>query len=230
MEQRADRVVGVDAADPLDGRLRDRLAVGDDRERLERGRREADRVHADVAGDQRAGVRRGDELDAVAATGRAGSRGRRGATSRSPSRASTVARSTPASGRDLAPGERPLGDEQERLELGLGELARRPGRIDVEVGLGRVSPARRLARRSRERLQALVERRVRRRRDAARAPRVVARATIGPHGSSCVDDDLAPLHQLEHREERDRDDDPVADAARAGPGARSSRRRGSPPG
>ena len=36
MQQRADRVVGVDAADPLDGGLRDRLAIGDDRERLER--------------------------------------------------------------------------------------------------------------------------------------------------------------------------------------------------
>src|SRR5690348_7549844 len=38
MEERADRVVGIDAADPLDRRLRDRLAVGDDRERLHRGR------------------------------------------------------------------------------------------------------------------------------------------------------------------------------------------------
>ena len=91
VEQRPDRVVRVDATDPLDRGLRHRLAVGDDRERLERRRREADGVRADVAGDERAGVRRRDQLDAVArqdepdpAARAARPRGRRGA--RRPSR------------------------------------------------------------------------------------------------------------------------------------------------
>ena len=91
---------------------------------------------------------------------------------------------------------------------------RRPRSI-VEVGLRR-----RLGRRVRPLLdhandsRRLVERRVvGRGRRRPRSSAVVARATIGPHGSSWLDDDLAPLHQLEHREERDRDDDPVADAA-----------------
>ena len=91
----ADRVVGVDAADPLDAPLGHGLAVGDDRQRLERRRRQPDRVGADVARDQRAGLGRGRELDAVAGDDAAGSRGRASDTSRSPSRASTVARSTP---------------------------------------------------------------------------------------------------------------------------------------
>ena len=47
-------------------RLRHGLAVGHDRERLERGRRETDRVGADIARDERAALGRRRELDPVA--------------------------------------------------------------------------------------------------------------------------------------------------------------------
>ena len=66
MQQRADGVVGVDAADALDGRLRDGLAVGDDGQGLEAGRRQPDRVRADVAGDERAALGGRRQLDPVA--------------------------------------------------------------------------------------------------------------------------------------------------------------------
>ncbi|MEA2611469.1 MAG: segregation and condensation protein, partial [Chloroflexota bacterium] len=62
---RPDGVVRVDAADPLDGRLRHGLAVGDDREGLERRGRQAHRIGPDVAGDQRTGLGRRDELHPV---------------------------------------------------------------------------------------------------------------------------------------------------------------------
>ena len=121
MEQRPERVVRVDAADPLDRRLRDRLAVGDDRERLERGRRQADRVGADVAGDQRAGLGRRDELDPVAVDDEADAA--LGEAHLEVAEARVDRRPIDAGERrDLAPGERPLGDEQQRLELGLGQL------------------------------------------------------------------------------------------------------------
>ena len=53
VEKAPDGVIRVDAADPLHGRLGDRLAVGHDGEGLEPGRREADRVRPDIARDQR---------------------------------------------------------------------------------------------------------------------------------------------------------------------------------
>ena len=101
-----------------------RLAVGDDRERLERRRRQPDRVRADVARDQRAGLGRGRELDPVAVD----------STSRMPRpRQRDLEVAEPGvdgfavgagERRDLAPRQRPLGDEQERLEGGLGQLDR----------------------------------------------------------------------------------------------------------
>ena len=66
VEQGPDRVVRVHAADPLDGRLRHGLPVGNDRERLERGRRQPDRIGPDVARDKGAAIGRGRELHAVA--------------------------------------------------------------------------------------------------------------------------------------------------------------------
>ena len=163
--------------------LRDRLAVGDDRERLERRRREPDGVRADVARDEGARLRRRSRARPGRRRARGGCPAARSDTSRSPRRASTVARSVPASARDLAPRQRPLGDEQERLEGGLGQLDRRAfggrGRVRRRVEL--VQPCDRPRRRppasaprSRERLQGLVERRdvgVRRRRRPPPAPR-----------------------------------------------------------
>ena len=232
--RRADRVVGVDAADALDGGLRDRLAVGDDRERLERRRREADGVGADVARDQRAGLGRGRELDAVAVDAAAGCPGRASDTSRSPSRASTVSRSVPASARSrgatadarrrtAGPRARPRSARSAaapRASLVLGRRrARRAGCAGPRSSaLASARP------RSRERLQRLVERRVRGvLGHAGRGPLLGRRRrgpTIGPHGSACVDDDLASLHELEHREERDRDRRPGRERPRAGPGGR----------
>ena len=93
MEQPADDVVGVHAPDALDDAARDGLAVGDDRERLEGGRRQPVAVHADVARDEppalgRRGeldaLARGDEPDATVAQRRP--RGRRGARRASPRR------------------------------------------------------------------------------------------------------------------------------------------------
>ena len=91
MQQRPHRVVGIDAADPLDGRLRHGLAVGHDRQRLERRRREPDGVGADVAGDERAAFRRrsrarpGRRRSAAGCRGRgARPRGRRAGRRRSP--------------------------------------------------------------------------------------------------------------------------------------------------
>src|SRR5260221_12100528 len=66
MEQAPERVVGIDAADPLDGGSRDRLAVGDDREGLEARRRQPDRVHADVSGAERACLGRGRKREPLA--------------------------------------------------------------------------------------------------------------------------------------------------------------------
>ena len=47
---------------------------------------------------------------------------------------------------------------------------------------------------------------------AAAAPPVVARATIGPHGSACSTTISRRFMSSSMRQERDRDDDPVADA------------------
>ena len=126
VEQAPDRVVRVDAADPLDGGLRHGLAVGDDRQRLERRpatagprpRRRSGRRARRPRARSRARPGRPDEQPDAAS---------RSATSRSPSRSSTVAASTPASAAISRRRQRPLGDEQQRLEGGLGELDRRRG-------------------------------------------------------------------------------------------------------
>ena len=96
--------------------------------------------------------------------------------------------------------ERPLGDEQERLEV--RDADRR------QVGRGsapRQAPA----------LEDVIERRVRLRppRSSRRAGRSCGhdpRQRIGPNGTSCSTVSSRALHELEHRQERDRDDDPVA--------------------
>ena len=66
MEQAAHDVSGVHAADALDGAARDRLAVGHDGQRLERGRREPHGVRTEVAGDEPAALGRGAQHDLLA--------------------------------------------------------------------------------------------------------------------------------------------------------------------
>ena len=62
MEQRADDVVGIHTADALDVRAGARLAVRDDGQRLECGRREARFLPRGVGGEPRADLRCGDQL------------------------------------------------------------------------------------------------------------------------------------------------------------------------
>ncbi len=215
MEQRPDRVVGVDAANSLDARLRDRLAIGDDRERLESRGRELDRLDPNVPGDERAGIGGSRELDAVAGEDEADPARREARLEIAEACIDGLAVDA-REGRDLAPRQGPLGDEQESLELGLRQLRTavrlggRPilrGSRPVEEIVSLVDPP------SAEHRQRLVDRIVvgdagrpalvwRREARHDRAPRL-----------GLLDDDLAPLHQLEHRQERDRDDDPVAGAA-----------------
>ena len=115
----------------------------------------------------------------------------RSATSRSPSSAST-GRVDPAERADLAPRERPLGDEQEGLEvpdgdlrgLAIGSLTCPQLRRPSEACVGRLGRA--------------------------------AAGSDASHGDGSprlrlLDDQLAALDQLQHGEERDRDDDPVPD-------------------
>jgi len=66
VQERPHRVVRVHAADPLDGGPGHRLAIGDDGKGLERRRREAHGVDADVPGHEGAGVWSRRELSAVA--------------------------------------------------------------------------------------------------------------------------------------------------------------------
>ena len=119
----------------------------------------------------------------------------RSETSRSPRRASTVARSTPASvaisrrdsGRSAT--NRSASSAASVSSRRRGAVSRRPRHASRARRPALAVAAPSAGRRSRERLQRLVERRVvdvRRRRRPLRAPRrVVARATIGPHGSAC---------------------------------------------
>ena len=239
MEQRPDRVVGVDAADALDGGLRDRLAVGDDRERLEGRRRERGSRPRRRSARRARRPREPSRARPGRRRRRAGCRGR-ASDDLEIAEPRVDGLAVDAGERcDLAAGQRPLRDEQERLERGLGQLDRRRsavgrgGRSRLER-VGAVHPRRsavRALRRSRERLQRFVERASR---SASRRPRPAHRGRRAGHDRPprlrLLDDDLAPLHQLQHREERDRDDDPVADARRAGPGARSSAHRAAPRG
>ena len=224
VEQGADRVVRVDAADPLDRRLRHRLAVGDDRERLERRRRR----RTASAPTYRATARR-PPARSPARPGPPDHESRmprpRRETSRSPSRSSTVARSTPAidaiSRRDS--GRSATNSSASSWPRSARRAPRRRRLGPSASSAARVDRGRR--RRSRERLQRFVDRRPRRQPDTgARAPRPSSPGDDRAPRLVLLDDDLAPLHQLEHRQERDRDHDPIADALRAGPGARSSAR------
>ena len=129
MQQRPDRVVGVDAADPLDRRLRHRLAVGHDRQRLERRGRQADRLGPDVSRDQGAAIGRGRELDPVAIDQQPDA----AVTQRHLEVAEPGVDGRPVRAgerRDLAARQRLLGHEQQGLERGLGQLdrGRRRGR------------------------------------------------------------------------------------------------------
>ena len=192
-----------------------------------RRRRQADRVRADVARDERAGLRRGRQLDPVAideqpdaAVAERRPRGRRGA-------ASTVVAVDAGERGDLAPGERPLGDEQQRLEGRLGQLDRRrssvaaagashgsavgravdvrPTASGVARVVGHANDSRRLVERASSSIAPAPDR-------PRRAPRRSWPGDDRAPRLGLLDDDLAPLHQLEHRQERDGDDDPVADA------------------
>ena len=218
MQQAAHGVVRIDAADALHGRARDRLAVGHDRERLEAGRREADRVGADVAGDERTGLRRGRQLDPIPhreqpdAHGSAGRpRGPRAA--RPPSRHRR--RRSPRSRVATAASRRRTGAPR------APPRSARPGAgrsFDVRAR----SAARRGSTRSRaidprscERLQRS-RRAARPRRPRPRRPRRAPRRSCAggdrPERLGLLDDDLAPLHQLEHREEGHGDHDTIMDA------------------
>ena len=135
MQQAAHHVVGVDAADALDDAARDRLAIGDDRQRLERRGRQADALGADVSRDQRPGLGRGRELDLLARRRPAGRRdraapppGRPAARRRRPGR---CRRACAISRRR----QRPLGDEQQRLELRDAQLDRVRRCQDVDRSL-----------------------------------------------------------------------------------------------
>src|SRR4029078_9091772 len=116
-------------------------------------------------------------------------------------------------GADLAPGQRLLGDEQERLEGGLGQLDRRLGVGRPGVGggrrggggrrveIGRVRGVGRAGRRERlggvrlvsgvgghandSRVSSIGASSRTSTPAAARSWTVVTRATIGPHGSAC---------------------------------------------
>ena len=204
MEQRPDRVVRIDAADPLDGGLRHRLAVGDDRQGLERRRREADGVRADVAGDEGAAFRCGRELDPVAVDQQADAprraarpRGRRAGRRRSPgpcrqarrSRAATAAsrrRTGGLRGRPRSARSARVPRRSRRRRASAASL----GRAGVGAGSSRRAPPRPARARRVTRTTPVTRRAARRRpparsRRAARSSAVVARATIGPHGVAC---------------------------------------------
>ena len=233
VKQRPDRVVRVDAADALDRRLRHGLAVGDDRQRLERCRRQPDRVGADVARDERAAFGRGRELDPVAVDQQPDAA--------VPQRHLEVAEPgvdgrpvRAGERRDLAARQRLLGDEQEGLEGGLGQLDRgraagrtvgaAPSVLGRRVALdvdGRRSARPRSLMRTTPAISSIgASAAMASTPAAARSSGVVVAGDDRTPRLGLLDDDLASLHELEHRQERDRDDDPVADARRAGPGGR----------
>ena len=224
MQQRPDRVVRVDAADPLDRRLRHRLAVGHDRQRLERRGRQPDRLGPDVPGDEGAAIGRGRELDPVAVDQQPDA----AVTERHLEVAEPGVDGRPVRAgerRDLAPRQRLLGDEQQGLERGLGQLdrGRRRGRtvgrrdvlgqrVALDLGHGgdrldRVAHANDSSDSSIGASAAIAATPA-----AARSSGVVDPGHDRAPRLGLLDDDLAPLHQLEHRQERDRDDDPVAHA------------------
>ena len=220
---------------------RHRLAIGDDRERLEARRRQADRVRTDVAGDERAGLRRGRELDAVAIDEQADAARRRATTSRSPRRGSTVSRSTPASAaisRRLS-GRSATNSSASRAvsvsSSGGGSSGRRwddarRGHPARERGSRRPRQVVRRDRLPRSRSSVM-----RRTPGSRRGALVAGRRARGPgHDRTprlgLLDHDLAPLHQLEHREERDRDDDTVTHATEEVLQDDSRVPRGAPPG
>ena len=222
MDQRPDRVVRVDAPDPLDRRLRDGLAVGDDRQRLERRRRQADGIGADVAGDERAALGRRGQLDPVAVDEQADP----AVAERDLQVAEPGVHGRPVhagQGGDLAPSERPLGDEQERLQGGLGQLDR--GRLGGARRPRAPAPASRRSRLGRDG-QPFVGH-ANDSSDSSSGPSTGSgrsaggRALLGGRRAghdraprlALLDHDLAALHQLEHGQEGDRDDDPIADAA-----------------
>src|SRR5512146_1351935 len=126
MEEAADRVVRIDAPDPLDDGLRDRLAIGDDGQGLEGGRREADGVAADEAGEQRAALGGRGQLHPIGREEQPDATIPEGHLEVAETCVDRVAIDT-GNDRDLAAGERPLRDEEEGLQSGLGQLAGRRG-------------------------------------------------------------------------------------------------------
>ena len=135
VEQGADGVVGVDAADSLDAGPGDRLAVRHDRQRFEGGLAEAGHgFGADVASDQLAGVGCRGKLDPLAAADEADAPGCETDLEVAEARVDD-GRVDPRQRADLPARQRPLGDEEQGLEGGLGQLARSLGWQAV-LGLG----------------------------------------------------------------------------------------------
>ena len=222
MQQRPDRVVGIDAPDPFDRRLRDGLPVGHDREGLERRRRQPHGVGPDVARDERAALGRGRELDAVAVDRAAGCRataatprGRRGGRRRSPGPSRQAPRSRAATAaarrRTAAPRGRPRSARSAAARL-LGGIVV----IGPAVHRGCVLSVRASSsRHANDSSDSSSGPSAGVRRDARGAPFLGGRRAGHDRAPrlGLLDDDLAPLHQLEHGQERDRDDDAIADAA-----------------
>src|SRR3954468_854317 len=180
VQQRADGVVGIDPTDPLDRRTRDRLAVRDDRQRLEAGGRQPDRVGADVARDERAGFRRTRELDPVAVDDQPNPALTEAHLEVTETRVDRLAVDT-GERRDLAPRKRSFGDEQQAFERGLGELQRRT----VVGGDGGPVPRVVLLPQLDLQLVGHANDSSVSSNGASSARASVARATMAPHGSAC---------------------------------------------
>ncbi len=211
MQQRPHDVVRVDAADALDHPAGHRLPVGHDRERLERSGRQPNSVEARVPRDQRPGLGCGRQLDTVAG-GHQADTAPEERHLEVPEAGIDLVRAGAGQGRQLAARERPLGHEEQRLEL---EDAHSGGR----VGAGRAFVDTGLEGSGLDGVRQFVARH-----DATPSPSTGGatrappserrdRQTIGPHGSSCSIATSRLLHEFEHREERHRDDDPIAYSA-----------------
>ena len=183
MEERAERVVGVHAADALDHRLRDRLAIGHDGQHLERGGREAAGLDAHVPRDERSRPPGPSRARRARRPRRAGSPGRRASTSRSPMSASTASRSQPKSRPISGRRERALGDEEQRLQR---RPPSRPARDGCSPASMDVRPRTLPVGRSASGAAPVGPDSSRPRDPRSILPRFGrGRTTMGPHGSAC---------------------------------------------
>src|SRR4051794_40438280 len=120
VQQRPQHVVRVDAADALDRASRHWLSVGNDRQRLERRGRQLDALGSGVSRDQRAGFRRRDELHFVAGGHKPEAALAECHFEIAEQRVERFAIDTRERGQ-RAPRQWPLGDEQERFQMGRGD-------------------------------------------------------------------------------------------------------------